>query len=299
MRGVGQSSTPYNRETPKSPMLLAPLWYNVSKKGVLGMFGYGFKSSDKGVIYEFTDLRKPYFHRGNEVGCLVLHGFTGTPANMRSVYAPLEKAGYTVHAPLLSGHGTTLADMNEYRASDWLSDALAGYQKLREEGCTRIYVCGLSMGAILSGLVAERRDCAGVVLMSAPVRMQGYLNFAYSISPLFPYIILPHKELKDEERQGYQGIPARRLGDIRRLSAMLRKDMDKVTCPVFIIQPRKDNRDKLNSVDILVRGLVHARSVKIQYFDNSPHGITYGPERAENAHEVLNFVQSTEADRIA
>ena len=58
------------------------------------------------------DLKKPYKFKGtNNIGCLLIHGFTSTPAVMYPLAQVLKKEGYTVKAVLLSGHGTKPEDL--------------------------------------------------------------------------------------------------------------------------------------------------------------------------------------------
>ena len=49
-----------------------------------------------------------YWFEGNEVGCLILHGFTGTPQNVRPLADYLARRGLTVSVPRIAGHGTTV-----------------------------------------------------------------------------------------------------------------------------------------------------------------------------------------------
>ena len=41
---------------------------------------------------------------GGRIGVLLIHGLTGTPNEMRSVAAGLQRAGFTVAAVQLAGH---------------------------------------------------------------------------------------------------------------------------------------------------------------------------------------------------
>ena len=50
-----------------------------------------------------------YWFEGNEVGCLILHGFTGTPQNVRPLADYLARRGLAVSVPRIAGHGTTRA----------------------------------------------------------------------------------------------------------------------------------------------------------------------------------------------
>lgn len=51
---------------------------------------------------------EPFVHDGSpEVGVLLCHGFTSTPATMRPWGEYLAEAGFTVRCPRLPGHGTS------------------------------------------------------------------------------------------------------------------------------------------------------------------------------------------------
>ncbi|MDO4568625.1 MAG: alpha/beta fold hydrolase [Clostridia bacterium] len=256
------------------------------------MFGYKFTRDPSSANPHFDSLAQPYFHRGGQTGCLVLHGFTGTPANMRSVCEPLVESGYTVYAPLLTGHAQTLQAMDGATHAIWLDDAARAYDALLDAGCSRIFVCGLSMGALLGGLVASMSDAAGLVMMCAPVKLRAELNLALALSPLAPFVTIENPPVYDPMAQGYPGMPARRIADIKKLSAALRERLEHIRCPVMIMQARHDKRVKLKSVDILSAGLSNAQSVEIRWFEHSPHGIPYGPERERAAQDVLRFVNA-------
>lgn len=103
-------------------------------------------------------------------GVLVLHGFTGNPASMRSLAERIAQSGYSVELPRLPGHGTSLEDMMTTDWSHWSSAALAAFDALRER-CDRVGVVGLSMGGGLAAYVAEvRPDVAACVLINPLVK---------------------------------------------------------------------------------------------------------------------------------
>src|SRR5512139_3111646 len=99
--------------------------------------------------------------------CLLIHGFTGTPKEMRWMGEYLNGQGYTCLGIRLAGHATTPEDMIRSRWTDWAASVEDGYHLLR--GMTdRIFLAGLSMGGVLSLLMSTRLDVAGVVAMSTP-----------------------------------------------------------------------------------------------------------------------------------
>ncbi|MFH2132574.1 MAG: alpha/beta fold hydrolase, partial [bacterium] len=93
---------------------------------------------------------EPFFFEGGETGCLVCHGFTGSPQSMRFLGEYLShEGGLTVAGPRLQGHGTSVADMAASTAEDWIRSVEAGLEMLKAR-CTRIFIAGLSMGGTLT-----------------------------------------------------------------------------------------------------------------------------------------------------
>jgi carboxylesterase len=54
---------------------------------------------------------EPFFIPGGKIGCLLVHGFTGTPKEMRMLADSLVQEKYTILTPRLTGHATSLEDM--------------------------------------------------------------------------------------------------------------------------------------------------------------------------------------------
>ena len=85
---------------------------------------------------------RPFTFAGGLHGCLLLHGFTGTPGHMRYLGERLRDEGYAVSAPLLPGHGETLAAMRASNWRQWLTAARMALCELRER-CEIVSVIGL------------------------------------------------------------------------------------------------------------------------------------------------------------
>src|SRR5690349_18500126 len=85
-------------------------------------------------------------------GCLLLHGFTAAPSEMRPLAESLAAAGFGVRVPRLPGHGTHVEELALARPSDWLEAAEADLARLADRG--PVFVAGQSMGALLAILLA-------------------------------------------------------------------------------------------------------------------------------------------------
>lgn len=248
------------------------------------------------VPYPFDEYVKPFFRKGDRIGCLLLHGFTGTPANMRLVAEALAEQGHTVYVPCLSGHGETLSAMDQMSDEIWLKDAFTAYDRLAEEGCERIFVMGLSMGGLLSAIIAAQRPVEGLVLLSTPFRMRQYLLTASRFSALAPFVYLNTPKAERARfrpyNQTYEGMPTRRLKDLERLTIRARGALHKITCPILVMQSAQDDKVNLVSVPITEYGM-GSRQLEVEWLMDSPHGCTYGPEAPKVARRAAAFVRQT------
>lgn len=261
--------------------------------------GYAFDNRILDEPAAFDVLSEPYFHAGhNGVGCLLLHGIGGTPANMRVIAEALQARGFTVYVPLLPGHGTTVRALQASTGEQWLACARDGYDRLRAAGCTRIVPIGLSLGGILAGLIAAERDCAALCLISAPIRMRAYLHVARALGPLLPAIRFSQADIdrcasKLPYGQLYAGFSARKLTDLYRLVRRLRRALPSVTCPTLALWSRYDNKVAPRAAKTLARGLSHA-ALTMRTMEHSPHGSAYDPsERDLVAQLAADFVSQT------
>ena len=69
-----------------------------------------------------------FYFEGSEVGCLLIHGFTGTPQNIRPLGDFLARRGLSVLAPRLAGHGTSVDEFETTGPADWIASVEAGLE---------------------------------------------------------------------------------------------------------------------------------------------------------------------------
>jgi carboxylesterase len=105
---------------------------------------------------------------GSETGVLVVHGFTGSPQGVRPWGEHLAAQGWTVIAPRLPGHGTSIGDLAATSGVDWYGEAEMALVGLAER-CSSVFVCGLSMGATIALDLAARQPerVAGIAVVNA------------------------------------------------------------------------------------------------------------------------------------
>jgi carboxylesterase len=142
----------------------------------------------KNVIYAPTiPSAEPFLFLGDEIGILLVHGFTGTPKEMRTLGEYLAAQGHTVLGIRLPGHATQPADLPHMCWMDWLHAVEDGYHFLHSAG-RKVFIMGLSMGGILTLTAASRLEVKGAVAMSTPYSLPDDPRAVSNICPFVPLV---------------------------------------------------------------------------------------------------------------
>ena len=225
---------------------------------------------------------------------LLIHGFTGSPAHMRPLGAALHQAGMTAFGVRLKGHGTSIRDMMACTWQDWLQNAEDAFQWLADRYET-VSVCGLSMGGVLSLILAEEhREVNACVTLSAPMGMANRMGpYGHLVAPFMPIVHKkngPAKELLDPVYDiGYDDIPTARCHDLDILIKLARDHLGAVSCPLLCLQSEQDRTITADSADIIL-GRVTSVDRRRVTLKTSPHVITIGPEQGLVHDAVTRFL---------
>ena len=246
---------------------------------------------DHALMHPLADA---FFLEGGPHAVLLIHGFTGSPAHMRPLGEALHEAGLTVYGIRLRGHGTDIHDMMARGADDWRDDARTGLRFLAGR-YPKVSVCGLSMGGVLSLLLAaEDERVNACVTLSAPMGTANPLSaYGHWLSPLLPLLRkkdAQERALLDPKYDiGYEEIPTRQCHDLVVLIREARKRLGRVPCPLLCAQSRQDRAIIPKSADIILSGVSSAERERLT-LDTSPHVITIGPERGTLNAAVTRFL---------
>ncbi len=228
------------------------------------------------------EVCQPFFHKGSEDGILLMHGFTGSAAHMRKIADRLAEKGYTVSTINLPGHATTEADMANSNWQQWLQAAKQATLDLKAQ-CKRVTVSGLSMGGVLSLLVAEQMQIDACVPISAPVDVKNkLLGLAAIAAPLYPRVAWGspgkyHKGLDKDYDFGYSGFPTKKGDDLHRLIKLAKNNLFNITCPILVVQSEHDETIWEGSADYILENVKSEKRQKL-WLSGVPHVCTISPE---------------------
>ncbi|MBN1660004.1 MAG: alpha/beta fold hydrolase [Anaerolineae bacterium] len=239
---------------------------------------------------------EPFFFEGNEVGCLVSHGFTGTTQSMRFLGEFLAReGGFTVIGPRLKGHGTTPEDMALSTAEDWVRSVEEAMHTLQGR-CDKIFVTGLSMGGTLTlylaalypGVFAGALPINGAVFLNSP-DMAG-LAFMVGAPPLVPGVGSDIKK-PGEVELAYPVVPVPAIRHLYALIAVTRELLPRVTCPTLVFQSRDDHVVVPDNAPYILEH-IGAEEKRLVWLENSYHVATLDNDKERIAEETLRFIQA-------
>lgn len=238
---------------------------------------------------------EPFFLDGGEVGVLLSHGFTGTTQSMRYVGEALNRLGYTVSAPRLTGHGVSPAALARSTAGDWIASLEDALPALRAR-CRTIFVGGLSMGGSLTLYLAGKHAdlFAGAFPINAVIHpdspdMAG-LTFDRDAPRSIPGIGADIKDPTSPEL-AYSEVPVAAFKELFALVAVTRELLPRVRCPTLVLQSRDDHLVPPANARTIAR-LVGARRVELVWLENSYHVATLDYDKDRIVDEVHRFMRS-------
>ncbi|MBC8163343.1 MAG: alpha/beta fold hydrolase [Roseiflexaceae bacterium] len=236
-----------------------------------------------------------------DTGVLLIHGYSGSPTELRELGDYLAARGYSVAAPLLSGHGAGPDALFEVGWQRWLADALIELAWLRRR-CRRVVVLGFSMGALLASVLVARVPVAGVILAAPALRLRGqplidYADVAARIQPWYyplrhanfgdpavraavlgfaPEIDLDDPAVVAQVRQAAR-VPIGSIYEMVRLQRRARRDLPHIHAPALVMQGRADLTVNPASAKQVHR-LLGSQDKQLIWFEHSGHQL---PREAE------------------
>jgi carboxylesterase len=242
---------------------------------------------------------EPFAHvHESEVGVLLVHGFTGAPAEMRALGAALAAHEIGSEAVLLRGHGTHPDDMLEYGFSEWIEDVERGLGRILGRH-KRAVIVGLSMGGTLALNVAARHAddprVAGLVTICAPLAFDDpRLRFVHVLGRLIKWQAWGNPDIMNraawDSHVGYRRFPTGAIRELLALTADTVHRLGAIHQPILIVQANADHVVPPRNADLIHDG-VRSRDRRVLMLDDCYHVITidFAAERL-NA-DVVAFVE--------
>lgn len=237
---------------------------------------------------------EPFFFEGGEVGVLLIHGFSGSPPEMKLLGEYLSKKGLTVSGVRLAGHGETPEEFARTTWMDWVESASLAAEELKKR-CRIVFCAGLSMGGAITFYLSRRHAFSGIMTLSAPADIR---DFKFKLVPLaakfIKFITMPEdNDLTDKEAikhvRCYKRLPLACVKSFYEFHQLSKKDIPNVTTPILIMHGLKDRALSPENAKYLYAH-VGSKDKKIVLLENSGHAITVDAEKEKVFEECYAFI---------
>lgn len=256
---------------------------------------------------QLIETAEPFFFLGDSAkpACLLVHGFTASPKEMRLLGEYLNQHGYTCLGIRLTGHATTPEDMIRSRYTDWMASVEDGYHLLRGVS-DRIFIIGLSMGGVLSLLMSSRLKVEGVAALSAPFSLpRDYPIWLLNLISVFKKYVPKGKgkpgsgwfdQAAYREQVSYPMNPVRSTAELKKLILEMRAALPKIEVPVLLMHSRDDTYVLPQNMEKIHAALVNAKGATKLSIGGSGHVVTRDAARHQVFEAVLEFIQRVGGD---
>ncbi len=199
---------------------------------------------------KIKEKAKPYIYEaGDSALAILIHGFTGTPDDLRHLADFLASCGITAKAVRLAGHGSHWTDLEKTSYYDWWKSVEDEIKKASGK-YKKIFLIGYSFGANLAFDLAARyqKDITAVVSLGISV----FLRKEFFIKLLLPFFhfffkhyrkfyIKNEQVLDYEDAGGYVYIPTASVYEFYKfINYYTKRELAKVTTPALIIHSKDD-----------------------------------------------------------
>ncbi|MEO8419038.1 MAG: alpha/beta fold hydrolase [Methylophilaceae bacterium] len=266
-----------------------------------------------------------FIERRGKVGVLMVHGLTGTPAEMKHFGKVIARKGLTVACPELAGHCASIQALKATNWRDWYRSVAAAFSALSQE-CDQVFVAGLSMGALLALLLAAEQGTrvSGIILLSTTFFYDGWNVPKLKRKLLLPLVIysplkhflhweetapygikcertramvaavLSNKDARTADKIGYFKTPATVILESVRLMTATRGCLAQVLSPTLIVHSTEDDMASLKNVRF-VKEKIAANHVETFLVDDTYHVLTLDKRKDDIARRVAEFCRQQAA----
>ena len=246
-----------------------------------------------------------FFIKKGKKACLLIHGLTSSTQEIEELAVFLSKKNFTVIAPLLKGHNTSIYDLDKTNWHDWFDSVISAYNKIKKY--KKIFVIGISIGASLALHLSARKKISSLVLLAPAIF---YKDWKVKLAPSAKYFLkVKEKNYKKyypwrkaayydiynegaiKERIAYNKISLKALSSALSLIKNIKKEFKEIKTPVMIIHSKKDHTILPNSASYIYNN-IGSEDKNLIWLKNSGHVISVDNEKEKVFQSAYIFIKN-------
>lgn len=225
------------------------------------------------------------------IGCLLLHGFTGSPYEVQPLADYLrDHTDWLVRTPTLPGHGETL-QLKGVAYTQWVEHAEEELKYMLSL-CSEVYLVGFSMGGLLASYLASKHPVKKLVLLSAAAYYMNPKQLFKDIREMLRDSFsgkLKENELYLRYRKKIVETPISAALQFRRIVSLTRPLLGHIKAPVLIVQGECDGIVPVKSARFLYEN-IGSPLKKICFLPKAKHHVCHSEDKDTLIQEVFRFL---------
>ena len=243
---------------------------------------------------DFSKYHQPFSHvTESEVGILVIHGITSTTSSMKYLAKQFADAGYNVELPGLAGHGTKWQDMNLIKYTDWIDDLEKALTKLQKR-CSKIFLCGLSLGGGLAlFMTGKHPELSGVILINHAAKFTGpKFWFVPILRKFIKSVPAVASDIKDPNFKeiAYDRTPTNGVYEMLKMLKEMRKMLPDISQAILIFKSKEDHIVPKLSVTYTIKN-IGSKDKELIWLENSYHVAPLDYDKELIAKKSIEFIK--------
>jgi carboxylesterase len=254
------------------------------------------QKTETGASYATPECAPFFKDTGGSECCLCIHGFTGCPAIYLPLADELEKLGYSVSAPLLTGHGTRPDELRGVRERSWFYGVAAELERLLARYRT-VHIIGLSLGGAiatwLAGTNAARVGLGRLILLAPGFGLKDKRYYEADFFEAEDVMIqLPRRKPAgdglDHTRFGYPAMPLYSIKQLLMAAERSTLALDIVRMPTMLLYTAAD---MIADPDACQKAAERIVSIEINHrYATGEHNLLLGPDRLDVIRRIVEFL---------
>ena len=240
-----------------------------------------------------------FFFESGETAFLLVHGYTATTTEVRTLAEHFLALGHTVAAPLLPGHGTHPDELNQISWQDWYKAVRQTYLDLQSRN-KRVWLAGESMGALLClKLAIDHPKIEGLLLFAPAIKVR-YIWIARFLQFFKSHLRKGHGD-STMPWKGYKVYPVKGAVQLLKLQKVVKAGLHKIKQPTLVMVSKADATVMPETGEKLINSISSSQK-QLVVLENSPHVMLLGPETEyifSVAEDFVDTIRQLDEEQLA
>jgi carboxylesterase len=236
-----------------------------------------------------SEKHESFVLEGRRGSAMLIHGFMGTPDEMRPLARELNQEDFRVHVPLMPGFGPDIENLGSSGRAQWLGVTEQIWGRLHRAGEADVLI-GFSMGGAIALHLARKYPPKRLILLAPLWKLLGG-DWKINFLPMFKHVVrnvrpFARSDFNDPEvRRFFAGampdidvdnpdvqkmirkeveLPTKTLDELRRLASDAGKHAPHIFVPTLVVQGTSDMSVRPRDTrELVTRMISHTRLVEI------------------------------------